>query len=151
MGFGGWRWAVAARVVVATSLLVVATATVASAGEDDPVGGQPRAGGVSVSEPVVDGAGVRGRGLQPAAGAPHLDPTWSGDGIAGLTGNRYMVSLSPQDSGRLYTASFNEADGGPMRLTRFEANGSLSTSFGGGDGVLQRGFAPGDQHHQLPV
>ena len=65
------------------------------------------------------------------------------DGIAGLTGNKYTVSLSAQDSGRLYTASYNEADGGPMRITRFEANGTLGTSFGGGDGVLQRRFAPG--------
>ncbi len=71
---------------------------------------------------------------------PRLDPTWSGDGIAGLTANRYRVALSPQDSGRLFVASYNGADAGAMRITRYEANGTLGTSFGGGDGVLQRRF-----------
>ena len=145
------RFAIAARVGVATSALVVANATVASAGQDDPAVGHPRTGAVTVSEPVaVDGAGVRGRALQAAAGDPHLDTTWSGDGIAGLTGNRYTVALSPQDTGRLYTASFNQSDAGAMRITRFEANGTLGTSFGGGDGVLQRRFAPSTNAISFP-
>jgi hypothetical protein len=132
--------------------VVVADAAVASATEDDPGVGHPRTGPVHTSEPVVvDGAGVRGLGLEPAATGPHLDPTWSGDGIAGLTANKYTVALSPQDSGRLYTASYNEADGGAMRVTRFEANGTLGTSFGGGDGVLQRRFAPGTDAISFPT
>ena len=85
-----------------------------------------------------------------ATGDPHLDPTWSGDGIAGLTGNRYGVALSPQDSGRLYVASWNEADAGALRMTRYEANGALATSFGGGDGVVQRRFAPGTNAISFP-
>ena len=37
-----------------------------------------------------------------------------------------------------------------MRITRFEANGTLGTSFGGGDGVLQRRFAPSTNAISFP-
>ena len=132
--------------------MVVVDAAVASASQDDPGRGHPRTGPVvDTSESVVaDGAGVRGQGLSRRWADPHLDPTWSGDGIAGLTGNKYTVAMSPQSSGRLYTASYNEADGGAMRITRFEANGTLGTSFGGGDGVLQRRFAPATNAISFP-
>lgn len=140
------------RIVVAASLVVVANATVVSAQPDGTVGGGVRLGPVaSEPVPVLDGASVQGAGLQPAAvGDLRLDTSWSRDGIAGLTPNRYRVALSAQDSGRLFTASYTSTDAGAMRLTRYEADGSVGTSFGGGDGVLQRRFAPGTNAISFP-
>jgi uncharacterized delta-60 repeat protein len=134
------RAARAARAAfVATSMMVFASGATASAGQE-PVRGHVRTGPLVTSDIELDGAGVRGLGVEVAVVGPHLDSTWSGDGIAGLTGNKYSVAMSPQTSGRLYVASLNEGDAGAFRLTRYEANGSLATSFGGGDGVIKRRF-----------
>ena len=66
-----------------------------------------------------------------------LDPTFGSSGIATYEGGhavQHAVSTTIDPSGRILVVGFTDADA-TLRIWRFKADGSLDTSFGGGDGI----------------
>ena len=78
----------------------------------------------------------------------NLDTTFSGDGLLTTpigTGLDNAYSVSVQDDGKLLVAgySFNGTNN-DFALVRYNSNGTLDTSFGGGDGIVTTAVGAGN-------
>ena len=86
----------------------------------------------------------------PAAAAPgDLDVTFGGDGTVTTAagGDSYANDVAIQADGKIVVAGAgelgNEFDDGTFLVARYNLNGSLDTSFGGGDGIVKTTFIGG--------
>jgi uncharacterized delta-60 repeat protein len=70
-----------------------------------------------------------------------LQRDWSGDGLADI-GSRYDITTAPAAASGLYTALYKQTDGnGPMRVSKYTAQGAPAGGWGTSGYVLRR-FAP---------
>ena len=72
-----------------------------------------------------------------------LDTGFDGNGIVTTdvgTGSDYGYSITVQDDGKILVAGSSNSD---FALTRYNTDGSLDTSFGGGDGILTTDIGTG--------
>ena len=75
-----------------------------------------------------------------------LDVTFSGDGkvLTNFTsGDDWAYDVAIQSDGKIVAAGAVAGQGGRFGLSRYESNGALDTSFGGGDGRVVTNFTPG--------
>ena len=76
-----------------------------------------------------------------------LDTSFSGDGIATSpvgTGDDYGNSVALDGQGRIVVAGFYYAATADIVVVRFTADGTLDTSFGGGDGIVTTPIGTGN-------
>ena len=125
-----------------SSILVDAGSPTAAPAVD--INGDPRpvGGGVDIGAYERDGT----EPLPPRTG--QTDLTWSQDGIMTMS-SRYLVSLGPLASGRLYVGSWHVGDGGPFRIGRYNADGSYDDRYGFA-GLQERSFSPNGTGFSFP-
>jgi uncharacterized delta-60 repeat protein len=90
--------------------------------------------------------------VSPAGAASgDLDTTWSGDGVLPFA-SRYNITLGAYGTdGSIFTGSWKATDGnGPMRISRFNADGTPSAGWGS-SGYVLRAFEPGGHGVSFPT
>src|SRR5205823_2301211 len=88
--------------------------------------------------------------------AGQLDATFGGgDGIVsaapGAAGSFNDVAVLPGNKVLAVGTTLTTGGGSDVSLSRFNADGSYDTTFGGGDGTVTADFGPADQGRRLAV
>jgi uncharacterized delta-60 repeat protein len=76
-----------------------------------------------------------------------LDPSFSGDGkvVTNFTkGDDFAYGIAIQGDGKIVAVGRGAGSGGVMAIARYKTDGSLDTTFGGGDGKVTTNFTRGD-------
>jgi uncharacterized delta-60 repeat protein len=120
----------------------------------DFVGGHDEVGGVAIqADGKIVAAGVAGTGSLPDFGVVRynpdgsLDTSFDGDGkvITDFGGNDAASAIAIQSDGKILAAGGSSLGNPDFALARYNADGSLDTSFGG-DGTVTTDFTGQDVH-----